>query len=127
LEDAVDVADAIGSIRDSSVAGFLHKKIIENYELSYKEHSKKGMIVYSLLAMLVQGNRISNSDTGASVASARLKLPPINKVLYRDLVSDSGVVYQQVFFYGDKDGQDSYTSFLDNFKRDKNWKITDGQ
>jgi hypothetical protein len=127
LEDAVDVADAIGSIRDSSVADFLHKKIIENYELSYQERSKKGMIVYSLLAMLVEGNRISNSDTGASVASSRLKLPPINKVLYRDLVNDSGIVYQQVFFFGDKDGQDSYTSFIDNFKRDKNWKITTEQ
>jgi hypothetical protein len=127
LEDAVDVADAFGSIRDSALSAFLHNKVIENYELSYKERSKKGMIIYSLLAMLFEGNRISNSDTGASVASSRLKLPPINKVPYSHLLSDSGVVYQQVFFYGDKDGQDSYDSYIGAFKKDRNWNVVTEQ
>jgi hypothetical protein len=125
LEDAVDVADAFGSIRDSTLSAFLQKKVKENYELSYREESKKGMIVYSLLARLFQGNTISNSDTGAQVTSSRLHLPPINKVLYKDLVNDSGIVYQQVFFYGDKDGQDSYDSYMGVFKKDKNWKVAD--
>ena len=123
LEDAVDVADAFGSIRDSTLSDFLQKKVRENYELSYKERSKKGMIVYSLLAMLFEGNKISGSDTGAAVASSRLRLPPINKVRYKDLINDSGIVYQQVFFYGDEDGQNSYESYLVEFKKDKNWHI----
>ncbi|MFI5195840.1 MAG: hypothetical protein ACHQD8_02005 [Chitinophagales bacterium] len=123
LEDAVDVADAFGSIRDSTLSAFLQKKVKENYELSYKERSKKGMIVYSLLAMLFEGNKISGSDTGAAVASSRLRLPPINKVRYKDLINDSGIVYQQVFFYGDEDGQNSYESYLIEFKKDKNWHI----
>ena len=83
------------------------------------------MIVYSLLARLFQGNTISGSDTGAQVTSSRLHLPPINKVPYKDLVDDSGVVYQQVFFYGDKDGQDSYESYMGLFKKDKNWQVKD--
>ncbi len=124
LEDAVDVADAFGSIRDSSLAELLEKKVKENYEESYKEKSKKGLVVYSLLAMLFESNKISGSDTGATVASLRLHLPPINKVAYKDLVNDSGIVYQQVFFFGDKDGQDSYDSYMSTFKKDKNWKVT---
>ncbi len=127
LEDAVDVADAFGSIRDTALTNFLQTKVKEDYELSYKEKSRKGLIIYSLLAMLFQGNRISGSDTGAAVASSRLKLPPINKVPYKDLLSDSGIVYQQVFFYGDKDGQDSYDGYIESFKRDKNWKIVTRQ
>ena len=123
LEDAVDVADAFGSIRDSTLSAFLQKKVKENYELSYTERSKKGMIVYSLLAMLFEGNKISGSDTGAAVASSRLRLPPINKVRYKDLINDSGIVYQLVFFYGDEDGQNSYESYLIEFKKDKNWHI----
>ncbi len=123
LEDAVDVADAFGSIRDSALSEFLEKKVKENYELSYKEKSKKGMIVYSLLAMLFESNKISGSDTGASVASSRLHLPPINKVLYKDLVNDSGIVYQQVFFFGDKDGEESYDSYMGEFKKDSKWKV----
>lgn len=127
LEGAVDVADALGSIRDSALSAYLEKRVKENYELSYRERSKKGMIVYSLLAMLAESNKISSSDTGAMVASSRLHLPPISKVLNRDLVNDSGIVYQQVFFFGDKDGQDSYESFMGNFAKDKNWKVANEQ
>jgi hypothetical protein len=43
--------------------------------------------------------------------------------MYKDLVSQSGAVYQQVFFYGDKDGREAYESFMEEFKKDKNWKI----
>ena len=124
LEDAVDVADAFGSIRDSALSVFLLKKVREDYEISYKIESKKGMVVYSLLAMLFEGNKISGNDTGAAVASERLHLPPINKVRFKDLVDDSGIVYQQVFFFGDEDGKNSYETYLNDFKDNPNWKIT---
>jgi hypothetical protein len=122
LEDAVDVADAFGSIKDTSLTLFLQKKVRENYEQSYKEKSKKGVIVYSLLAMLFESNKTS-SDTGAALTSARLRLPPINVVPFRSLVDDSGIVYQQVFFYGDDDGKKAYDGFIEEF-RSKKWKIT---
>lgn len=128
LEDAVDVADAFGSIRDSALSAFLLKKVKENYENSYYTHrSKKGMVIYSLLVRLFDGNKASNSDTNAAVTSSRLHLPPINKVRYKDLTDDSGIVYQQVFFFGDKDGQDSYESFMSEFRRDSKWKIVTGE
>jgi len=37
LEDAVDVADAYGSIRDTSLSDFLLQEVLNNYELSAKE------------------------------------------------------------------------------------------
>ena len=123
LEDAVDVADAFGSITDSTLSEFLHNKVKENYELSFKERSKKGIIIYSLLARLFEGNKITRSDTTASVVSSRLGLPNINKVNFKDLLSDSGVIYQQVFFFGDEDGIHSYEHFTDLFRKDKNWKM----
>jgi len=43
-------------------------------------------------------------------------------VPFDNLVSDSGIVYQQIFIYGDEDGKISYQSFLKNFRSDK-WKI----
>jgi len=123
LEDAVDVADAFGSIRDSALSEFLKKKVKENYEYSYGIKSRKGMIVYSLMSRLFDGNKDSGNDTGAAATSLRLHLPPINMVPYKSLINDSGIVYQQVFFFGDKDGQDSYNSFIDEFRNDNKWKI----
>jgi hypothetical protein len=124
LEDAVDVADAFGSITDTALASFLLNKVKENYELSYKVRSKKGMYIYSLLSRLFEGNRITSSDTGANLLSDRLGLSNINKVPYHLLINDSGIVYQQVFFYGDEDGKHSYEHFIDLFRKDKRWKIT---
>ena len=76
------------------------------------------------MSRLLDGNRLSNNDTGANVVSARLGLPSINKVNFKDLLSDSGIVYQQVFFFGDEDGQHSYEHFTDLFRKDKRWKMT---
>ena len=124
LEDAVDVADALGSIRDSALAVFLEKKVKENYELSYKDQSKKGMIVYSLLAMLTQSSKMAGNDTGAAVVSQRMHLPLINKVPFKQLANDLDIVYQQVFFYGDEDGKAAYDGFMEEFKRTPaKWKI----
>jgi hypothetical protein len=126
LEDAVDVADALGSIREASLSGFLQSKINDNYRQSLQDSNRKGMAIYSILGKLVKGNDTTGTNAGAEAVSSTLDLPPINKVLYKDLINDSGIVYQQVFFYGDKDGKDAYESFMDAFKKDKNWKIYNG-
>ncbi|NDC40828.1 MAG: hypothetical protein EBZ77_04630 [Chitinophagia bacterium] len=127
LEDAVDVADAFGSITDTALATFLQARVKENYELSYQQRSKKGMYIYSILSRLFDGNRVTSSDTGANLVAARLGLTNINKVPNSLLINDSGVVYQQVFFYGDEDGMHSYEHFLDLFRKDKRWKISTQQ
>lgn len=123
LEDAVDVADAFGSIRDTALFTFLQKKVKENYNISAGEGNKKGMAIYSLLSTLIESNRISGTDTGAAAASALLKIPPINKVPFSSLINDSGTVYQRVFFYGDEDGKTAYDGFLEEYSRDRKWKV----
>jgi hypothetical protein len=121
LEDAVDVADAFGSIEEADLAAFLDRQVKDNYEAAYKVRSKKGVIVYGLMATLFEGLKGMDSVT-AALQSEKLNLPPINSVLYKNLVNDTGTVYEQVFFYGDEDGKASYTSFLGNFPKDK-WKF----
>ncbi len=44
------------------------------------------------------------------------------KVDYKDLLDDSGRVVQQVFFYGDKDGKESYANFMSMFTG-ADWKV----
>lgn len=126
LEDAVDVADAFGSVTDKELADFLEQEVRNNYERSYKERSKKGVIVYGLLATLFTGARASETDEEIAKQSQKLSLPPINIIPYSKLVNDSGIVYQQFFFYGDDDGKSSYNSFLGNFK-DKKWSIVNSK
>jgi len=126
LEDAVDVADAFGSINDPKLIDFLQKEVRANYERSYKERSMKGMRVYALLATLFNGLKGSDNQAAIQAQSEILSLPPINLVQYKNLVDDSGIVYEQVFFYGDEDGKNSYASFMGNF-RDGKWKVANSK
>jgi hypothetical protein len=123
LEDAVDVADAFGSIEDTALIDFLRKEVKVNYEKSYEKRSVKGMKVYALLATLFEGAKDSLSDETAAERSKKLNLPPINFVPYNNLIDGDSSVVEQFFFYGDEDGKMSYNSFLSNFKGPK-WKIT---
>ncbi|MGN6476770.1 MAG: hypothetical protein ACTHKV_06060 [Flavipsychrobacter sp.] len=124
LEDAVDVADAFGSIKDPDLAAFLEKQVKDNYEAAYKARSKKGVIVYGLLATLFESSKsVDSNHNVVAEESEKLNLSPINLVLNKNLQDDSGVIYEQAFFYGDEDGKTSYASFLGNF-RDGKWKIT---
>lgn len=124
LEDAVDVADAFGSIKDENLANFLRGEVKYNYEQSYREGSKKGVIVYGLLATLFEGTRNNDNSEAVEKQSSRLKLPPINLVPYNKLTSENDkVVYEQFFFYGDEDGRASYNSFLTNFRDRAKWVI----
>ena len=123
LEDAVDVADAFGSIDDKQLLDFLQNEVKANFERSYKERSMKGMRVYALLSVLFNGLKASDNPEALKEQSKILGLNPINFVGYNNLVNDSNVVYQQVFFYGDKDGKMSFGRFMENFK-DGKWKVT---
>jgi hypothetical protein len=114
LEDAVDVADAFGSIKDSALTEFLRQEIISNYTRVSEARNLKGTIVYGLLATLANG---ADNDSLAE----NLHLPPIGRIPYRNLVNDSGIVYEQFFFYGDEDGRNSYVSFLGSFTDTKKW------
>jgi hypothetical protein len=122
LEDAVDVADAFGSIEDTALANFLKQEVKENYEKSYQHKSRKGLKVYALLSTLFEGATDSVTNEMAAERSRKLNLPPINFVPYINLTDDSQAVVEQFFFYGDEDGKMSYNSFLTNFKGPK-WKI----
>lgn len=123
LEDAVDVADAFGSIEDSILIEFLRTEVKENYEKSYQQRSKKGMKVYALLSTLFESAKDSLTEEEAAERSEQLRLPSINLVPYAKLLDDDSAVVEQFFFYGDEDGKMSYTSFLSNFKGPK-WKMT---
>lgn len=124
LEDAVDVANSFGSIRDPKLLAFLREEVRKNYLFVSRKKERRGTVIYELLGSLFDTETEKGSDSSkASEMAAKLQLPPINFVTYNALLSDSGMVYQQVFFYGDKDGHDSYVSFMSNFPAGE-WKVT---
>lgn len=113
LEDAVDVADALASINDSTTLVFLQGELKKDYERTYQSNNKRGLIIYFLLHTL--SGAILNPNDSSDALQQILRVPPITKVPYNELADDSGRVFQQHFFYGDEDGKSSFASFLVNF------------
>lgn len=121
LEDAVDVADAFGSIKDTALMQFLKNEIKTNYERTYNAnnaHSEKGIIVYGILSTI-----FNSADNSAQLSGNLSVIPPITFVPYSSLINDKKEVIVQVFFYGDEDGKTSFESFKTNFPSAK-WKST---
>lgn len=122
LEDAVDVADSYGSITNVETQDFLKREIQKNFEKSQKDNDQKGQVIYNILRTLFA----SASDTSMNL-SALLGIPPVYKVDYNSLASDSNGVVQHVFFYGDEDGLTSYRNFMGMFGNKNDWQVTTGK
>lgn len=121
LEDAVDVADSYGSIRSPLVAKLIDQEIAKNLAIGKGKNEKRTIVIYDILQTIFQSSQDSTIDI-----SARLQIPPVYKVDYKSLQDDSGRVIQQVFFYGDKDGKDSYANFMGMFTG-ADWKVQKGK
>lgn len=123
LEDAVDVADAFGSIRDTALLKSLQKEVNENYREMVQQNNKRGKVIYGLLASLFNTRVSSAKDEQWSKKMAQqLNIPPIDYIPFDQLTNEKGHVYQEVFFYGDKDGFESFSSFMSSF-RNSAWDI----
>ncbi|MCS3796797.1 hypothetical protein [Niastella sp. OAS944] len=123
LEDAVDVADSYSSIMDKNkeLAAFIVNEVNVSYTKNVQDNNKRGTVIYNLLRILFE-----SADTTKKVnLSELLGIPSIYGKEYKSLTDDSGRVIQQVFFYGDedKDGQNSYVSFMANFRSKPGWRI----
>jgi len=119
LEDAVDVADAFGSLTDPKLIAFLKEEVRQNYERKVNE---KGVIIYALLYTIFN----SADNTAKLNQEVSDLLPPITFVPQSSLKNEKGQIVQQVFFYGDKDGMGAYNGYLNLFRNAK-WKLEQGQ
>lgn len=125
LEDAVDVADAFGGIKNKELLDFLKQEVQSNYEKTYKandQYSKKGVIVYGLLSTI-----FSQTENDSKLESdLNDVIPPITNVPNSSLRNENGDVIQQVLFYGDDDGKMSYGRYIPLFSSAK-WTKTENQ
>nr|MBP6316454.1 hypothetical protein [Chitinophagaceae bacterium] len=114
LEGATDVANSFGSITDTNLMKNIVDQIKINKDQATANKNEKGYKIYDILySMLTMSN---------DSLTAKFGIPPITVMPYSQLADDSGVVVQQVFFYGDKDGQGVFRSFTGGFGA-PDWKV----
>lgn len=124
MEQAVDVADSYSSIMEKNpgLARFILQETRWNYSRNLRNNNKRGEVIYRLLKVLFE-----SADSSYKInVSAQLGIPPVYEVTNKSLRDDSGRIVTRVFFYGDedKDGQNSFASFMRMFEGNPAWKVT---
>jgi hypothetical protein len=119
LEDAVDVADSYGSIRNKALLKSILNYVTDNEQRCEQNSNARGQKIYNLLKMIF----LSGDSTNHIDLSKEIGIPPVYTVDYNKLSDDStGRIVEQVFFYGDKDGKESFASYMQSFQN-ADWKI----
>ena len=123
LSQAVEVADAFGSITDSLVLKILRGTIKLEYIKLKAKGNPHGAAVYGLLSNLFVDRNINNSDWFTSVSN-QYAVTSFDKITNSRLFGRDSVDRWLIYFYNDEDGEASFSTFLKAFT-DKNWKIID--
>lgn len=118
LEDAVDVADSYGSISNTAIRNLVKVEIENNLEQQQSLGNGRGVAIYDILKLLF----MSASDS-SQLLSQKYGIPPVYTLPLTNLSDSAGRIVQQVFFYGDKDGKESFANFMSMFRGKKEWKI----
>ncbi|MCC6447093.1 MAG: hypothetical protein IT215_00200 [Chitinophagaceae bacterium] len=114
LEGATDVANSFGSIKDSAMKKNIEDQISINRDQAQASNNHKAFKIYDVLYSMLT----MSSDS----LSSKFGIPPITIMPFNQLKDDSDVVVQQVFFFGDKDGQGVFKSFVGGFGA-PDWKV----
>lgn len=122
LEDAVDVADSYASINNPGIKKLILEEVSSNLQVQIKKQNKRGEIIYDILDMLFR----SANDSSVSL-STKYNVPPAYALSYDQLADSMGRIVEQLYFYGDKDGMESFANFMAAFKGKKEWKIVQNE
>src|ERR1043165_3362973 len=123
LSQAVEVADAFGSITDSLVLRTLRGAIKYEYLRLQAKKDAHGVALYGLFLSLFVDKSISNDSWFKSV-SAQYDLPAFDRIKNQKLFAHDSVDRWLIYFYDDEDGDASFAAFKKTFT-DSNWAVID--
>lgn len=123
LSQAVQVADAFGSITDSLVLKILRGAIKYEYIRLNTQRNYKGTAIYGLLSSLFVDRNVSNGSWFSSVAK-QFSLPSFDRIMNAKMFGADSASRWLIYFYDDEDGDASFSTFTKTFT-DPNWRIID--
>jgi hypothetical protein len=118
LENAVDVADSYASIENKDVTWQISKEIIRQQAMHKVAGNDRGYAVYDILQSIFR-----SAYDSAKILTAKYRIPPVYGLSNSQLSDSAGHIVEQLFFYGDKDGIESFNNFLSLFRGKKEWQV----
>lgn len=123
LSQAVEVADAFGSITDPLVLKILRSTIKLEYIKQKEQGNVHGAVIYGLLSNLFVDRKVGSADWFGSV-SKQYAVTSFDKIANSKLFGRDTVDRWLIYFYDDEDGEESFRTFIKSFT-DINWSVID--
>jgi hypothetical protein len=126
LDQAITIADILGSINDPETLKVLQKQIKTEYERinNTPNVNLEDKAIYGLLAGMFSNNAVIEQEWFKQIYNEY----PINKVTgieSKELFDENGICTQKYHFYegGDEDGIRSFNNFMSKYESDSKWKV----
>jgi len=123
LSQAVEVADAFGSITDTLVLRILRGTIKYEYIRLSTKNDFHGMALYGLFSSLFVERNVSNNNWFTSI-SQQYSLPEFDRIKNSKLFAHDSINRWLIYFYDDEDGDASFAAFRKTFT-DTSWLVID--
>lgn len=115
VSNASDIADAFITLsKDSVLNSYVSEELETALEKSRRSNQYRSVRLYSVLLRVYD---IVNNDHSGSLSANY-------KTLHYAELTNNGAVSELVLFYGDEDGKNSFTSFMNLFKDRSQWQVT---
>lgn len=120
--EVIYVAEAIPGFKLMNDKAVINTMIYKEFERLQNENSGTGMLMYGLLASIIQKDAVSEIDWYTYIKT-QFTLPNIDGIRIADLKTGNGVIVQQHYFYNDDDGKSSFNNFISTIKGMSNWVL----
>lgn len=121
ISQAVEVADAFSSIKDTTLSNYITALTRKNFERVFSERSKNGVLIYGLLSSLMVSPK-SKKDLWEQKVVARYPLPNATTLSNSNMFNQNTGSVWHMYFYDDEDGLASFQSFKITFGDDQ-WQV----
>ncbi len=124
IEDAVDVANAYASIKDTAYRKLMLDRIKENEKQAILANNKKGKVIYQLERMIMESNdhQLAGTENDFNISDS-LGIPPVYSVSNKNLQDEKGRIIMQMFFYGDAGGRGTFNHLLRLYGDRSKWSV----
>lgn len=122
--DGVEIAEAINNIKDRNALLVLHQQIKTEYQNAERDSNNILLAVYGVLASLVDGNAVTE-NAWFNTLSKQIKLPAVSQLPAKNLIAEKEKCVEQMYFYNDIDGRESFNNFINTFKVLPAWRTED--
>lgn len=122
--DGAEIAETLNSIKDRDLLTIIHSRIKAEYLRAEKDSNNIALALYSVLASLVDGHAVVE-NSWFNMLSKQIKLPAVALLPNKNLMEENQDCIEQMYFYNDVDGRESFVNFLNTFKVLPTWQTED--